>query len=100
MVVRGCVTGKIRQPCATAAGSGIPAQLEVAILVADACAPHVHLPQACGKCPSEGRSHRQTPVARIKLDSEHGDGNWSNSSCPDGKRATLKPSLESSRDAC
>ncbi len=33
MVVRGYVTGKIRQPYATATGSGIPAQLEVAILV-------------------------------------------------------------------
>jgi hypothetical protein len=47
----GYVTGKIRQPYATAAGSGIPAQLEMAILVANARGLRVHLAQASGNVP-------------------------------------------------
>lgn len=105
------VVGKIWHSCATGTGSGVPVQLEVAILrtapefrdrhrtngAAMTAQPvlwtgrlargdnaanergRAHLPPAgrrAGTCPPKGGPHRQTPVARIKLDSEHGDGNW------------------------
>ena len=65
------LAGKIRQPHATVAGLGMPVQLEVAILAADAGGAAPARRQQAGTFFRRGVGVGKAIVDRIKLDSEH-----------------------------